>query len=628
MSAQIPAVPPTPPKLVKDNLADLLRSEIIEGGLVPGERIIEGKWAARFNVAQASVREAIHILADEGFVTKKAGRSARVTSFSKDDVDQLYAVRAVLEGLAARLLAGSGRDVATLQVAVDGMVQSVEKRDLNRLLDCDLAFHLRLAELAGNPYLLDHLRRILIPLFAFVRMRVHASGQSAEAWTHDLASHQQILNLLRDRQPAAAEQYIQGAIARYAQMAHVVWEKQIAPARRKKKDAAKALSLALIGGPAYDALAGTLSEFSREAGIEVTLGFSGIHPELNRRLTATRARGYDLVSTHSAWLPSQKTFLAPLDGLLDQEFWADFLPAALDLARADVKLYAVPRNIDVRVLHYRTDMLDEPPANWDAVLEASRRLTKPASDLHGFVFPGRGSGLFGAFYELSAMAGADLFPASGPPDIQNAGGRWALGLLCTFLREGLAPSPLVAWEHDQVHHYFRDGHAAMVGEWPGYYGLLRDAARSTVFDRFAIAPNPAGPGGVSKAYGGGHSLALTLAGADKPQAVSLLRFLTAPDRQILEARNGSVPVRKSVAERVQAEATPEAAQRWRVLDAVITHDLLIPPQLPNLPAIEETVWHGVQAAMTGKWEIDHALAEIAETVVSYQSSVVSKPKDL
>jgi ABC-type glycerol-3-phosphate transport system substrate-binding protein len=164
----------------------------------------------------------------------------------------------------------------------------------------------------------------------------------------------------------------------------------------------------------------------------------------------------------------------------------------------------------------------------------------------------------------------------------------------------------------------------MAGEWPGYYGLLRDAMLSTVSDRFAIAPNPTGPAGVSKAYGGGHSLALTLAGAEKPEAVSLLRFLTAPERQILEARNGSVPVRKSVAEHVQAEATPEAAQRWRVLDAVIAHDLLIPPQLPNLPAIEETVWQGVQAAITGKWGFDQALAEITKKVVSHQSSVLGR----
>jgi multiple sugar transport system substrate-binding protein len=320
-------------------------------------------------------------------------------------------------------------------------------------------------------------------------------------------------------------------------------------------------------------------------------------------------------------------FLAPLDALLDPEFLADFFPAALDLARIAGKLYAVPRNIDVRVLHYRTDLLDAPPANWDELLQVARRLSSPP-DFYGFVFPGKGSGLFGTFYELTAMARADLFPEAGRPDIQNAGGAWALGLLSTFLRERLSPPELVDWSYDQVHLCFREGHAAMVGEWPGHYGLLRDAAVSKVAGRFALAPYPPGPAGVSKAYGGAHTFALTRAGAEKPEALALLRFLTAPERQILEARSGSVPVRSSVMQEVLAGATPEAAERWRVLDAVIRQDVLIPPQWVVYPSIEEMTWRTVQAAITGKMEIEQALAEITEKVVSLknsgQSSVVSR----
>ena len=63
-------------------------------------------------------------------------------------------------------------------------------------------------------------------------MRTHASGQGAGAWKDDLPSHQQIVSLLRDRQPAAAEQYVEGAIARYAATAYSIWENQ-PPAQKK-----------------------------------------------------------------------------------------------------------------------------------------------------------------------------------------------------------------------------------------------------------------------------------------------------------------------------------------------------------------------------------------------------------
>ena len=75
--------------LLKHNLANLLRTEITNGALKPNERIVEGKWSRKFSVAQGSIREAINILALEGFVTKVSGRSARVVHFSEQDVLQL-----------------------------------------------------------------------------------------------------------------------------------------------------------------------------------------------------------------------------------------------------------------------------------------------------------------------------------------------------------------------------------------------------------------------------------------------------------------------------------------------------------------------------------------------------------
>jgi DNA-binding transcriptional regulator YhcF (GntR family) len=86
--------------LVKNSLAARLRAEIMSGTLAPGARIVEGKWAPLFGVAQGSVREAINLLAQDGFVTKESGRSARVIHFSERAVAQLYELRGVIEGSA------------------------------------------------------------------------------------------------------------------------------------------------------------------------------------------------------------------------------------------------------------------------------------------------------------------------------------------------------------------------------------------------------------------------------------------------------------------------------------------------------------------------------------------------
>jgi DNA-binding GntR family transcriptional regulator len=218
-------------RLVKNHLSDQLRAEILNGTLVPGERIIEGKWAAKFGVAQASIREAINILAQAGFVTKAPGRSARVIHLSESDVGHIYQLRGTIEGLAARLAAQSPRDVAVLQATMDSMRESAMTGDREGLIDHDLHYHLSLCELARNPYLIEHARRILVPLFAFVRMRVSASGQSTSPWHRDLEAHQRIIDLIREGESEIAEQYVKRVMERFAKTAYDLWEKREEHAR-------------------------------------------------------------------------------------------------------------------------------------------------------------------------------------------------------------------------------------------------------------------------------------------------------------------------------------------------------------------------------------------------------------
>ena len=217
----------TTERLLKQNLADLLRTEIMNGALRPGGRIVEGTWAAKFGVAQASIREAINILAQEGFVTKQSGRSARVVHLSHQDVIQLYQLRGALEGLAASLAASTQPDLSPLQFAVDGMREAATAGHREALLDCDLRFHLHLCEVAGNPFVLDHARRVLLPFFAFVRMRVAAIDQETTVWSKDLEAHQRIIDLIREGEGEIAEQYVKKAMERFAKTAYDNWEKRI-----------------------------------------------------------------------------------------------------------------------------------------------------------------------------------------------------------------------------------------------------------------------------------------------------------------------------------------------------------------------------------------------------------------
>ncbi len=213
--------------LVKEHLAVLLREQIIDGRLAPGERIVEGRWAAQLGVSQGSVREALNILAAEGFVQKGAGHSARVTKLTTDDVTEIYQLRARLEGFAAGLLARQGAVLQELEEAVTRMHQAAEVGDMTALIDHDLHFHLLLCEKSANRFLFEHARRLLVPLFAFVQMRVHTNKQGPEPWKAIIPTHRQILDVIRLRDPYLAEQFVlRTTLQRFGNFAYEIWENQ------------------------------------------------------------------------------------------------------------------------------------------------------------------------------------------------------------------------------------------------------------------------------------------------------------------------------------------------------------------------------------------------------------------
>lgn len=190
---------------VKGNVAGILREEIISGRIQPGERIVEGKWAPKLKVAQASVREALNILAAEGFVQKNLGRSARVIELTREDVVQIYEVRTYLERLAARLVAIKRPDLSDMHGLIADIQSAVSSGNLRGCCERTLAFHLLLCEKSGNRFLLEQLRHIAVPLFAFILLREHASMEDRQRWWRSVEDHKLILRAVETGDPDMAE---------------------------------------------------------------------------------------------------------------------------------------------------------------------------------------------------------------------------------------------------------------------------------------------------------------------------------------------------------------------------------------------------------------------------------------
>ena len=368
----------------------------------------------------------------------------------------------------------------------------------------------------------------------------------------------------------------------------------------------------------YDPLYEAIPDFTRDTGIAVEVVARLPHPELNAWVSSSFARGnpgVDLLSTHTKYAPSQAQWLSPLDDVLSAEHAADLLPGADTLARVDGALIQVPRNIDVRLLHYRSSAVGErPPDTWSELADAAQAATTPARA--GFHFPGRYSGLFGTFYELLVGAGGSLFDDDLRPVFVSDAGRWAVRYLVDLHQvRRVTPLALPAWHYDEISAEFRAGRAAMVCDWPGSYHLYRDPDTCIDAAEVQLTRLPAGPTGGRAAYAGCHSFAIPAGARKRSEAAMLLRHLTSPAAQLGEARQGAIPCRRSALAAVQAESAgdPVESARWQLL-AESQETMIMPPRFAEYPSCEDAIWHAVQRAMIGSLSIDAALSDAAARI--------------
>ena len=201
--------------LVKDNLAAHLREEIISGRLAPGEKIVEVKWAKVLKISQTSVREALNILLAEGFIQKGSGRTAQVTLLSDEDVAHSYELRAVLEGYAARIVAQKKPDLGELEQMLADMRSAIECKNLKAFYERDLQFHVVLAEKTGNRMLVQAIKRIILPLFAFVVIRVQGARTEEKQWIRSLDQHRRIIDALKTHDPVFAERLVAQTVSTF-----------------------------------------------------------------------------------------------------------------------------------------------------------------------------------------------------------------------------------------------------------------------------------------------------------------------------------------------------------------------------------------------------------------------------
>ena len=190
---------------LKDKVYESIKSQIIRGALEPNRHLSEAKLSEAMNISRAPIREAINMLEKEGFVTIIPRKGARVSDISKEEVENIWEIRSVLEGYAARTAARKCTDIELQKMGA--ILDQISQEDYNftTYTRADSKMHELLYKHLENTMLKETIARIrqnALRILNFALKKLVFDIKSAIQDTHE---HIKIVAALKTHDPQRTE---------------------------------------------------------------------------------------------------------------------------------------------------------------------------------------------------------------------------------------------------------------------------------------------------------------------------------------------------------------------------------------------------------------------------------------
>lgn len=189
-----------------------LKQYILDQRLKPGSKLSVPRLAQQLAVSRTPVKEAIERLGQEGLVTTLPNRGAFVAIIRPEDVEEIYQMREMLEGLASRLAAlkiDPGM-MAELRRLLEQGEAAVRRGDITAHTSFDLEFHRLIRERAGNRRLIRALDNLQDQIRVVFRTSAIIPGRMAMA----IEEHSRIIEALESGEADHAEEITRDHVRR------------------------------------------------------------------------------------------------------------------------------------------------------------------------------------------------------------------------------------------------------------------------------------------------------------------------------------------------------------------------------------------------------------------------------
>ena len=202
----------------------------------------------------------------------------------------------------------------------------------------------------------------------------------------------------------------------------------------------------------------------------------------------------------------------------------ELIPATLETATFDGKVWGMPQQTDAGFLYYRTDQVKTKPTTWQEVYA-------DAAAKDGIVYQGAPyEGLTCNFLELAFAAGGKVLSDDGKKsEINSPENVKALQLMVDGVKNGVAARGVTTYMEEESRRYFESGKATFMRNWPYAYALGEKA--KAVKGKFDVMPFPEFEGGGKAGILGGHNQVVSVYSKNPGGALKWIDYITGTENQ-------------------------------------------------------------------------------------------------
>ena len=199
-------------KFLGDHVYENLKQAVIRGKILPGNRLIESRLAEALGISRTPVREAIHMLEREGYLKKLPRGGFVVLGFSREDIEETFGIRSILESYAARLAAvkHQAEELHALENKISAYQKCLDNKDMESLLQINTEFHELLYALSRSPRLIKMINDLKDQIFRY-RKVILKNEVLAKTSNED---HKRMLAYIRRRDADGVETLVRDHLIR------------------------------------------------------------------------------------------------------------------------------------------------------------------------------------------------------------------------------------------------------------------------------------------------------------------------------------------------------------------------------------------------------------------------------